>query len=400
MRILSIAFVSLNRRPFVSFCLALALFASTLSSRAGNPSLTVPVLTNSSLAQFTLNGNANYSYAIQTSTDLQNWTSVLTNRTFIYQMPVSVPATNGSTYFRALALTNAPIPYLALGLAASGNLNLNGNNCLVDSFNSALTNASTGGQYDATKALSGGDVGVNGAVMGDTNFGNGNIYGHLFTGPGSAANQVQIGPNGSVGPPGTPGGNIAPGWWSPTFNVSFPDAPAPNSPNPYIGLAPIVISGRTYLFGGTKYTWNGANNNYFNAGTLIVNGPGVSTLWVQGSMYFGNIVLTNGGSLVLYVGTTTGTNNWITDTGNSAVNQPGLARNIQIYGLHSLNWIDLHGNAGFNATVYAPEANLTVGGGGNNLQNCSGAFVAKNISLNGHLLFHYDEPLGYLGSPY
>ena len=114
-------------------------------------------------------------------------------------------------------------------------------------------------------------------------------------------------------------------------------------------------------------------------------------------MYFGNIVVTNGGSLVLYLGTTSGTNDWITDTGNSTVNQPGLASNIQIYGLHSLDYIAISGNAGFTCTIYAPEAALTGGGGGNNYQNFNGAVTVNSVSLNGHWKFHYDEALKNIG---
>jgi hypothetical protein len=393
MRTLSNAFNHFFRRLFVSSCLALALFASSLSLSAGNSSLTVPVLTNSSLAQFTLNGDPNYSYAIQTSTDLQNWTPVLTNRTFIYQMPVSVPATNGSSYFRALALTNAPIPYLALGLAASSTINLNGKNFASDSFDSSRTNASTSGQYDPNKRLAGGGIGVNGAVVGDATVGNGNIYGHLFTGPGSVSNQVQIGPNGSVGPFGTVGGTIAPGWWSPTFNVSFPDVPVPSS----IGLPPPApILGTATIMGGAKYMTSGS----YSPGTLRVAGPGTAQLWVRGSMSFGNILFTNGASLILYVGNTSGSPVSLTDSGSGVLNQPGLAGNLRIYGLPTLTSISMSGNVGFNATIYAPDADLTVGGGGSNVQDCSGAIVARSISLSGRWNFHYDESLGYFGSPF
>ncbi|HEX4645910.1 MAG TPA: hypothetical protein VH598_09905, partial [Verrucomicrobiae bacterium] len=225
-------------------------------------------------------------------------------------------------------------PLFSLGISCKSTFNMNGGNCLVDSFNSALTNASTGGQYDASKRLAGGDVGVDGAVVGDVSVGNGNIYGHLYTGAGSVASQVQIGSGGSVGPVGTAGGTIAAGWWSPTFNASFPDVPAPSPigigpPLPLLGFANISAAGNP------KYVTSGS----YSPGTLTVVGPGTAQLWVQGSMSFGNIVLTNGATIVLYVGNTSGSPVSITDSGSGTLNQPGLASNLQIYGLPSLTTI-------------------------------------------------------------
>lgn len=288
-------------------------------------------------------------------------------------------------------------PLFSLGVACKSSFNMNGKNCVVNSFNSSLTNASTGGQYDASKALSGGDVGVDGAVVGDVSLGNGTIYGHLFTGAGSIASQVQIGPNGSVGPIGTANGTIAAGWWSPTFNASFSDVPAPTyAPLPPPAAVPPLLG----LLGTPVTTFSGGNYTVagsYSPGDIVVSGPGVTTLWVQGSMSVGNITFTNGGSLILYIGNTSGSAVSLTESGNNTLNQPGLARNLQIYGLPTLTSIDLHGNAGFNATIYAPEANFIGGGGGNNTQDTCGAITVNSITMNGHWNFHFDESLKNFG---
>jgi hypothetical protein len=114
-------------------------------------------------------------------------------------------------------------------------------------------------------------------------------------------------------------------------------------------------------------------------------------------MSFGNIVITNGGSLILYVGNTSGSAVSITDSGSGTLNQPGLSSNLQIYGLPTLTAINLSGNAGFNACIYAPEANLTAGGGGSNTQNTCGAITVNSVSMNGHWGFHFDESLKNFG---
>ena len=46
--------------------------------------------------------------------------------------------------------------------------------------------------------------------------------------------------------------------------------------------------------------------------------------------------------------------------------------------------------------IYAPEAVLTLNGGGNN-SNLQGAAIVKSVTLNGHYDFHYDEALASWG---
>jgi hypothetical protein len=46
--------------------------------------------------------------------------------------------------------------------------------------------------------------------------------------------------------------------------------------------------------------------------------------------------------------------------------------------------------------IYAPSAELTLNGGGNN-NGLIGSSITKTITMNGHYDFHYDEALGNLG---
>jgi hypothetical protein len=71
----------------------------------------------------------------------------------------------------------------------------------------------------------------------------------------------------------------------------------------------------------------------------------------------------------------------------------GRARNFYYYGLPGVTSITYGGNSSFVGVVYAPEANLTLNGGGNN-NGLMGASVTKSINaLNGHYNFHFDEDL-------
>jgi hypothetical protein len=75
------------------------------------------------------------------------------------------------------------------------------------------------------------------------------------------------------------------------------------------------------------------------------------------------------------------------------------ASKYSIYGLPSCTSISLSGNAAFTGTIYAPGADLSLNGGGNNVYDCVGAVVVNNAYFHGHFNFHYDEWLGRNGVP-
>jgi len=50
------------------------------------------------------------------------------------------------------------------------------------------------------------------------------------------------------------------------------------------------------------------------------------------------------------------------------------------------------GTSSFVGTMYAPEADLTLNGGGNNI-GLVGATVTKSVTLNGQYNFHFDQAL-------
>ncbi|MDB6019063.1 MAG: hypothetical protein JWR19_3552 [Pedosphaera sp.] len=311
--------------------------------------------------------------------------------------------TSTSTVARKVRIQTTLMPLFAIAVACRSNFNMNGKGCLVNSFNSSdtnnctfVTNSWTGTNgvwiYNASKTKSGGDVGVNAAVTGSVSLGNGTINGHLHTGPGSFETQVQMGPQGTVGDTtfsasnsGIQGDKTASSWWAPDFNVTFPEVKTPTFTGQNL---PPAVNGYITLSSG-NYTTTSAS-----LGNLLITGP--VTLWVQGSASIGiTIATTNNAnaSLILYVGKATGSGDTITLAGSNAINSPGYARNLQIYGLPSLTSIDMHGNAAINAAIYAPDADLVGGGGGSNTQDTQGSLVVKSVSLNGKWNFHYDESL-------
>jgi choice-of-anchor A domain-containing protein len=77
-------------------------------------------------------------------------------------------------------------------------------------------------------------------------------------------------------------------------------------------------------------------------------------------------------------------------SGGASGNRP---ENLYVYGLQGVTSITLSGNSSFVGAIYAPEAVLTLNGGGA-ANNLIGAAVVNSVTLNGHYDFHYDTYLG------
>ena len=284
------------------------------------------------------------------------------------------------------------------GMVALGYIDMNGNNVRVDSYDSQDPLHSTNGFYHSTKAKDGGDIGtVSGLTNGaNISVGNANIYGKVSTGPKGS---VSVGANGSVGDfawqaAGNTG--IQPGWFRDDMNVTFPPVQVP-----FTGGYNAPASGTV---GGTNYNYVLGTGNYLSSGSLkftkgdiLVTGKAV--WWVQAGIDFagkGSIVIAPGASLKLYAGNTTGSGVSCSIAGNGLVNGTGFSTNCTIYGLPSCTDLKYTGNASYVGTIYAPNADLTLGGGGNNTYDFCGMSVTKNVTFNGHFNFHYDEALGRL----
>lgn len=123
---------------------------------------------------------------------------------------------------------------------------------------------------------------------------------------------------------------------------------------------------------------------------LIVTGTNV-TLYIKGDFSMtGNsqIIIAPGASLKLFVEKNTSL------AGNGIANYTNDASKFMYYGLPSNTRIDIQGNASFTGCIYAPQAEMNLGGGGTDIYDVVGATVTRVANLNGHFRFHYDERLG------
>jgi hypothetical protein len=164
----------------------------------------------------------------------------------------------------------------------------------------------------------------------------------------------------------------------------------------------------TYAQNSTNYTITTATYDYalgtgnyqmtslnMSGGTMIVTGDAV--LYVTGDVSMtglAQLIIAPGASLKLYVGGSTAH-----FAGNGILNQSGDTTKFSYYGLPNNTNLDLSGNAAFTGTFYAPNANMALNGGGNDIYDLIGASVTKTVSMHGHFKFHYDEKLGRIAGP-
>lgn len=282
------------------------------------------------------------------------------------------------------SLTAFSVPPYPLAIAAITNITFIGNGIVVDSFNSSNPNSSDWdtnagyGTYDSAKAMAHGDIGTDSSSVGAISVANANIYGHVNTGPNGT---TTISVNGYVGPLPQTGVGITPGYSNDTMNVTFPDVFLPANANGWAG-----ISDNAVITASGLYFASSISNN------LTVNAPNV-TIYVAG-----NISLSGTQSIVV---ASSATNVTIYVRGPSLIasgNATGLnsltqrASALSILGLPTLTNISI-ASTNSNCTIYAPEADFSLGGGGTFRYDFVGAIAVKSVKLTGHPAFHFDQSL-------
>jgi hypothetical protein len=278
---------------------------------------------------------------------------------------VTVPIT-GTILSRKVKVTAQNQPLINVPLGAVGNINMNGNSAATDSWNSHDPNLSNNGAYTSSKTSTNGSVA---SVDGIVNIGNHTIEGNLYLGPTATY---------------TSGSNQVTGTIYSDYNVQFPDAVLPT----VSWLPAVAVSG--------AYDFTVSGNYVVTDSKNITVEPGVTvTLKLTATSFNPSSItinggLTNSGTLTMYQ--VSGTASM---SGNSA---PNVTRpqNFYYYGLPGVTSITLSGNSTFIGVIYAPEASLTLNGGGNS-NNLEGAAIINTVTLNGHYDFHYDESLATNG---
>lgn len=279
-----------------------------------------------------------------------------------------------------------------VGIAAITSITDKGNNITVDSYDSSNTNLFPGGLYNTSNRMDHGDIASLQISSNAISVGNANIAGKVHLPPGGTQYDVNLGPNGAVGTvawaiggggTGFEGGNPSP-YFADDFNLSFPDVSAPYTSG--TGLSQPGNGATNTVSTGTYYV----NGNYSipNKAVLDISAYSYVVLYVHGTFGMNSGGLINiepGATLVLYVDGSSST--------FSQINNGGNANNFQYFGLPSNTSITMGGNAQYIGTIYAPEASITLNGGGNNVLDYQGAMIVNSLTANGKFNLHYDENL-------
>ncbi len=298
----------------------------------------------------------------------------------------------------------------ANGLTAKNQITFNGT-CEVDSYDSRL------GAYNAN--LGGGEFNkyargrsASASTVADTfSLGNGDIWGYVAIGTPDFSG-LDVGSKGTVGPFGTAAGTVVSDRVATDFTADFPNAtvPTPNvvnaAPGSWVTTLPTggnlpASDGKYYYTVNSGFSLSGGPSNKLT----IANNQSVVLLFTQtigtAISITGNGSIDIGTNANLHVYTEAN----LAIAGNGVAN-PNRPESFQVWGTRTdttapVQDIKISGNGQLNATVYAPNADVTMNGGGSSGQ-VSGAVVANNITLNGGAKFHYDEALADMseGNPY
>ena len=145
-----------------------------------------------------------------------------------------------------------------------------------------------------------------------------------------------------------------------------------------------------------QYILDGNNAVYETdalTGNMLVRGTNVS-LVVNKTLTIGSqdtITIQQNASLKLYVKAADVT---LSGVGNESTD----ALHFMYFGLVENVSISMGGNSSFCGVIYAPNAILNLNGGGANAVDLSGAIIAKQVKVNGHYNFHFDEATRRFGS--
>jgi hypothetical protein len=289
-------------------------------------------------------------------------------------------------------------------LLASGPIDFKGNNLATDSFNSSAPDY-PGYWTNSIRKARGGVITLS-TITNAISIGNASIGGHVMTGPGGG---ISMGTNGSVGDiawvdAGTPG--IKPGWLSDDANFVLKNVVIPSPPQAIWTGAP--GSGNMTIYNYTGTTITSTNSRAFSH---VVTSSGNYTINDSGDIYVGSNcvvnlkVISSVGTFnpnMLY-GAGTGTNaakvTCYIDCPNATLGTDdksqggGLAGNMVFFGTINCTLLAYKGNGDFTGTLYFPQADFLLAGGGSGIIDFIGSCVVKTVQANGHYHFHFDEAL-------
>lgn len=289
----------------------------------------------------------------------------------------------------------------ANGLVAKDTITFSGGNAVVDSYDSRLGayNASLGGGLSNRYAR--GSAGSMSVSVNSFTLSNSSIYGNVAIGTSNYSG-LSVGPNGLVGDFSASSGSVDYSRVQTDFTTNFDDAVAPTTAGYTVGglgndtlprLLDFPAADGKYYYNssGISISGNASKRLDIVPGTDVViriTAPsGSSGISVGGQA---SINVQAGATLDIY----TEANVSIAGRGVANSNDPAAfnfysTRTSTAGGSQS---VSISGNGQLSAVVYAPNADVTMNGGGAS-GHVSGSVIADTIRITGGSEFHYDEAL-------
>lgn len=320
---------------------------------------------------------------------------------------------NGASVSKQIYIELGNSSPFANGISTPNGITFNGNGIYIDSYFSSLGTYNTmysvpgtdhfaWSQYDLTQypenKFDGGSIASTNVSPDIINMGNADVWGRVASG-GSYLNPnpPRVGPNGSIKGKDTPAGvDVDPNRIATDFVADFPPVTAPTSTS-----ALTSYSGSTLGSSGSTTFYN-LSELKLKASDPVLMVQGEVTLVVDGDIeIFGTLQLAAGAEIKIYVEG----NFEVRGNDSSIVNPAGRPENLIVYGTGADDpstssdetpIFTLQGSTSFYGVVYAPEADIVLGGSGSHKGEMFGAAVGLSVEFGGGYQFHYDEDLANL----
>ncbi len=288
---------------------------------------------------------------------------------------------------RKLEVIVRPMSPFRAALVAKSQIDMTDHNIVVDSYDSTDSTKSTNGQWDVTKRQQHGDLATDGTLIAA---GDAQVYGTASTNNGTVTGFSNI------------TGEIRTDFWE--------DLPSVNAPtwssfivSPSSGGNGTTLGSSTTK-GATRYKLT--DITLAGNGVLTITGTSTATtyvdIWVTGDISLkGNAQIQLDPNVIatFWVGGDVDLGGNGMQNGNGSTDDRP-SHNL-IYGIKPSSGsqsIKLHGNGNMESAVYAPDASVSLSGGGSS-GAFSGSVVGNTISMNGIYQVHYDESLLNSGPP-
>lgn len=271
---------------------------------------------------------------------------------------------------RTVEVTLRPTLPFKSGFVTQGQIRVDNDAAVFDSFNSLLPTTSTEGRYDSLKRLNNATVQTNSSQL----IMPGYVYGNVLTNGANFAKSAKV--TGTVD------------------NNRYQSVPPLRSPTWTGTSIPLVILPTTLSAGSAlipaRYKFGQVSSDIRITRGLLGLATDVE-IWVTGD-FSGRLILDPGVKAKVYVqgDIATGSGAW--------VNGSRKAANLQIYGLKpnpGKGTMSFNLGTDMEATIYAPEHSLVFAGGG----NFSGAVTGGNLWVKSSARFHFDEALALNTGP-